>query len=106
MSGRRGGTDSPHHGGQAVAKAESIPRSTSPKLSPITPVHKPRELRSEIVMSAFEAREFAEFKNQPKGLQFRHLGKESNAGVYKKRENKTIKYNPNAYLFSVQLSDR
>jgi len=80
MSGRRGGTDSPHRGGQAVARVEKD--------------------------YTLQSRGFTEFKNQPKGLQFRHLGKESNAGVYKKRENKTIKYNPNAYLFSVQLSDR
>src|SRR6266571_8943736 len=39
MSGRRDDTDSPHHGGQAVARAAKIPRSTWPKLSPITPVH-------------------------------------------------------------------
>ena len=68
MSGRRGDTNSPHRGGQAVAMVAKIPPSTWPKRSPITPVHKPRELRSEIVMSEIEAREFSEFKNQPKGV--------------------------------------
>jgi hypothetical protein len=33
------------------------------------------------------------------------MSKEGNAGVYKKDENKTIKYTPNAYLFSIQLND-
>ena len=46
MSGRRGDTDSPHHGGQAVARAAKIPRSTSPKPLPITPVRKPEESTS------------------------------------------------------------
>src|SRR6266566_2465261 len=40
MSGRRGDTDSPHRGGQAVARVAKIPHSTWPKLSPTTPVHK------------------------------------------------------------------
>jgi len=57
-------------------------------------------------MSEIEWREFAEFKNQPKGLQFRLTSKEGNAGVYKQGENKTTKYAPNAYLFSIHLSDR
>ena len=37
MSGRRGDTDSPHRGGQAVAMVAKIPPSTYPKPSPITP---------------------------------------------------------------------
>jgi hypothetical protein len=36
MSGRRGDTDSPHRGGQAVARAAKIPHSTWPKRSLIT----------------------------------------------------------------------
>ena len=44
MSGRRGDTDSPHRGGQAVARAAKIRPSTSPKPSPITPVLKRKEL--------------------------------------------------------------
>jgi len=57
-------------------------------------------------MSENESREFAEFKNQPKGLQFRLMSKKGDAGVYKQGENKTTNYTPNAYLFSIQLSDR
>jgi hypothetical protein len=57
-------------------------------------------------MTEITSREFAEFKNQPNGPQFRLLSKKGNAGAYKKGENKTIKYNPDSYLFSVQLSDR
>ena len=57
-------------------------------------------------MSEIEARELAEFKNQPKGVQCRLMSKEGNACVYKQGENKTIKYTPNAYLVSIQLSDR
>ncbi len=41
-------------------------------------------------MSEIESREFAESKNQPKGLQFRLMNKEGNAGVYKQGENETI----------------
>src|SRR5438128_1061256 len=48
MSGRRGDTDSPHHGGQAVARAAKIPHSTSPKQSPTTPVHKPERSTSSV----------------------------------------------------------
>src|SRR6266576_6998403 len=40
MSGRRSDTDSPHHGGQAVARAEKTPHSTWPKPSRTTRVHK------------------------------------------------------------------
>jgi hypothetical protein len=38
--GRVRDTDSPHRGGQAVARAAKIPHSTWPKQSPITPVRK------------------------------------------------------------------
>jgi len=37
MSGRRGDTDSPHRGGQAVARVAKIPHSMWPRPSPITP---------------------------------------------------------------------
>ena len=45
MSGRSD-TDSPHHGGQAVARAAKTPRSIWPGPSPITPVHESGERRS------------------------------------------------------------
>jgi len=38
MSGYRRETDSPHHGGQAVARAAKTPHSMSPKPSPTTPL--------------------------------------------------------------------
>jgi hypothetical protein len=34
------------------------------------------------------------------------MSKKGDAGVYKQGENKTTNYTPNAYLFSIQLSDR
>jgi hypothetical protein len=57
-------------------------------------------------MSEIESREFPKFKNQPKGMQFQLMNKEGNAGAYKEGENKTFEFSPNAYLFSIQLSDR
>jgi hypothetical protein len=80
MSGPRGDTDLPHPGGQAVARVEKD--------------------------YTLQSRGFTEFKNQPKGLQFRLLGKKGNADVYKKGENKTIKYATDSCLFRIQLSDR
>ena len=57
----------------------------------------------EIMMSEIEAREFADFANQPKGLQFRLISENGTAGAYKEGESKTMKYTPNAYLFSIQV---
>jgi hypothetical protein len=36
-----------------------------------------------MTVSEIESREFGEFRNQPKGLQFRLLSTDGNAGVYK-----------------------
>ena len=57
-------------------------------------------------MSEIESREFAEFKNQPKGLHFQLMSKEGSASVYNKAKKRPIKYTPNGHLFSIRLSDR
>lgn len=57
----------------------------------------------EILLSEIESREFADFVNQPKGLQFRLLSEDSMAGDYKEGENTTMQYTPGAYLFSIQV---
>lgn len=57
----------------------------------------------EIFLSEIEAREFADFANQPKGLQFRLLSEDSTAGNYKDGESRTTQYTPDAYLFSIQV---
>lgn len=57
----------------------------------------------EIMLSEIESREFADFANQPKGLQFRLMSDNAMAGVYLKGKNKTMKYSPDAYLLSIQV---
>lgn len=57
----------------------------------------------EIMLSEIESREFADFANQPKGLQFRVMSEDGMAGAYKEGESKTLQYTPNAYLSSIQV---
>ena len=57
----------------------------------------------EIMLSEIESREFAEFGNQPKGLQFRLMNDNATAGVYPNGKSKTMKYSPDAYLLSIQV---
>src|SRR5436190_23089441 len=66
MSGRRDYTDSPHHGGQAVARAAKIPLSTSPKPLPITPVREPETSASDRLGFRFALRfSFIPFRESP-----------------------------------------
>ncbi len=70
MSGR-GDTDSPHRGGQAVARAAKIPPSTWPKPSPITRVHKPERSTSASIPthSGGNARRYKQFDGQARATQ-------------------------------------
>ncbi|MCB1025616.1 MAG: hypothetical protein KDB79_14560 [Acidobacteria bacterium] len=74
----------------------------------IRPRMKLRELEKkygeikEIITSEIEAREYADFMNQPKGIQFRVENRNAMAGVYKDGQMMTSKYDPAAYVSSIQ----
>ena len=55
----------------------------------------------EIALSEIEAREYADFTKQPKGLKFRLTSTDGTAGTYPKGSRKTDKYTPNAKIASV-----
>lgn len=57
-----------------------------------------------VVMSEIESREYAEFANQPKGLDFRLIAKNENAGIYPKGERATTEYSKTAMIQSVLVT--
>ena len=58
----------------------------------------------EISLSEIESREFATFANQPKGIHLRVMNENGMAGVYKRGETKTMRYEPGTYVFSISIS--
>jgi len=52
-----------------------------------------------IVRSEIEARQFAEFKNQPRGMTFRI----DYSGVFAEGQSKTVKYRPDAKIYSITI---
>jgi hypothetical protein len=56
-----------------------------------------------IAISEIEAREFADFANQPKGINFRLMSEDGMAGDYKGGERRTTKYKPNAAIAAIQV---
>ncbi|MEZ5343939.1 MAG: hypothetical protein R2681_00145 [Pyrinomonadaceae bacterium] len=57
----------------------------------------------EIIISEIEAREFADFERQPDGIQFRAMNDFGMAGIYEKDEMTTTKYDPAAFVGSIQV---
>jgi len=55
-----------------------------------------------IIMSEIEARQFAEFKNQPKGMIFRI----DYSGVFAEGQSETLRYRPDAKIYSITIQAR
>jgi len=55
-----------------------------------------------IIMSEIEARQFAEFKNQPRGMIFRI----DYSGVFSEGQSETLRYRPDAKIYSIILQAR
>ena len=56
------------------------------------------------MVSEIESREYATFDKQPAGIQLRVMNNDGMAGVYAEGENRTTRYGPNAYVFSISIS--
>jgi len=52
-----------------------------------------------IIMSEIEARQFVEFKNQPRGMIFRI----DYSGVFAKGQSETVRYRPDAKIYSITI---
>lgn len=59
---------------------------------------------TKVMMSEIEAREYAEFTNQPKGLDFRLTATNETAGIYPNGERETTKYAKTASLLSILVT--
>jgi hypothetical protein len=55
-----------------------------------------------IIMSEIEARQFAEFKNQPRGMIFRI----DYSGVFVEGQTETLRYRPDAKIYSITIQAR
>jgi hypothetical protein len=55
-----------------------------------------------IIMSEIEARQFAEFKNQPRGMTFRI----DYSGVFAEGQSETLRYRPDAKIYSITIQAR
>jgi hypothetical protein len=58
----------------------------------------------EIMVSEIESREYATFDKQPAGIQLRVMSDVGMVGDYAEGENRTKRYEPNAYVLSISLS--
>ena len=60
----------------------------------------------EITMSEIESREYAEFADGPKGIDFRVSGRDMAAGVYPPQSRRGTTYTPGAYISSINVTGR
>jgi hypothetical protein len=57
----------------------------------------------EVVLTQIESREFVEFANHPKGIEFRLGGPNDYAGVYLQNKNRATSFKPGSYIFSINV---
>lgn len=58
----------------------------------------------EIMLSEIEAREYAEFSNEPSGMNFRLSNEAGTAGIYGEGETRTSRYAPAAIISTISVS--
>jgi hypothetical protein len=58
----------------------------------------------EIMLSEIESREYASFDKQPDGIHLRVMSDNGMAGVYAEGQNRTTRYAPTAYVYSISIT--